>query len=399
MALPVTIISSPGIAGNQPPFKSSGGAYYAIVDGGGGGAGIDAYKATDPSDSFSVQDAANNPAVTPLILEVKQRGDLLHLAYTVTAVFTNFYAVFDMSDDTWGAIDEEIENPTDNPILGWISLDARSDGDVVAVYNGDHDRVMGGDKQRVDVNVRSGSPPTWSGPTSLDIGADFHYGNPNIVKRNATDDMHILWQQTANTDDPPTAWLRAEGRTIRPDDSLSTSVQSLVNVTIDELVGVPNIAHVNGVAAGLQPAANQATNNFISAEEDASDDVNTVTSSSAGQTADPAIDGEFGINTIVGDGDTAFHAMWSGGGTAGVDRDIYYATSTDGEIWTGEVEELDGVTCNFISANIYVRGADTVMAYVYDDGGVVKYNEKVLIAGAAPFLPFYPKRPNVLLRM
>ena len=45
MALPVTLLSAAGIAGHQPPCKSSGGSYYSIIRA--SGAAIDAYN-TDP---------------------------------------------------------------------------------------------------------------------------------------------------------------------------------------------------------------------------------------------------------------------------------------------------------------------------------------------------------------
>ncbi len=81
------------------------------------------------------------------------------------------------------------------------------------------------------------------------------------------------------------------------------------------------------------------------------------------------------------------HVLYSGGGTTGVDQDLYYLTSTNnGTDWDTETEEIDAITVNFISANIYVRGSDTVMAYVYDDAGTQKYNEKVLISGAVDLI-------------
>ena len=61
-----------------------------------------------------------------------------------------------------------------------------------------------------------------------------------------------------------------------------------------------------------------------------------------------------------------------------------YTTSTDnGSTWATPTEEIDAITVNFISATIYERDHYTVLAYVYDDGGVQKYNEKILNIGGA----------------
>ncbi|MCH7578130.1 MAG: hypothetical protein IH822_10135, partial [Chloroflexi bacterium] len=157
---------------------------------------------------------------------------------TYTSLLSYTYHTFNMADDTWGVVNELIETPTNAPTFPWISIAVKSNGVPVVAYAGDTDQVMGGKKERVDVNVRNGG--TWDGPIALDAAGDIHYGNPNVVKSPLTDEMHVLWQKTSNTTDPPAVWTDVEARTLDPaDDSLST-VDTLVGDTAGNLLGLQN---------------------------------------------------------------------------------------------------------------------------------------------------------------
>jgi hypothetical protein len=228
-------------------------------------------------------------------------------------------------------------------------------------------------------------PLTWGGPTALDDGGDVHYGNPVVVKGPLTDDMHITYQETNETaNDPPTSWITGSVRTLRPDDTLS--IRKTFDWSVITLLPVPNM--VTYEDSGTQRIAwgygwNDSSIKVARSTEDGSDDIQAPFA--AGPINFPRFSGEMAIFTFAElDGD--LYMLYSGGGTSGVDQDLYYSKSTnDGATWSTVTEEIDAITVNYISANIYVRGTDTVMAYVYDDAGVVKYNEKVLVAGA-PFL-------------
>jgi len=401
MALPTTIVSHVGIKGYHPPFKSTGGDFYAVVYELVATKGtIDVYKATDPTDSWTVQDAANNP-VTGLGgsydgLSVVQKGDILYMAADFRGQRYEYHE-FDMSADTWSVTEETIDDLTNDPTEAWISIAVRSTGVPVVVYAGDTDQNMGGKKERVDVNVRTGG--TWDGPIALDAAGDIHYGNPNVIIGPLTDDMHILWQRNDNTTDPPITWADTHARTLDPSDNLST-LDTDTAAAQNNLLGLQNGVSYDDagtqrmfwIAANVFGAKSKV---FIPCTEDGSDDIviGTVNLS----TVDPDIynNGDVGITTIAElNGD--IHQLFA----SATDQDLYYSKSTDdGATFTSPTEEIDAITVNFISANIYVRGADTVMAYVYDDGGVQKYNEKVLIAGAAPFLPLLEQKQNTLLRM
>jgi len=384
MALPTTIASIAVLSGRHPPFKSSSGNFYAIANT--TTTTIDVYKATDPTVSWTAQDTSNNPLgdgfVDFDIITAVQDGDLIHIA-TDDDVFGGYlYHKFDMSSDTWTVTDEVIEFTTDAPENTWISIAVRSDGDVIVAYVGDTDRVMGGDKERVDYARReSGS---WTVGVALDAAGDIHYGNPNVVKASSTDDMHFVWQRQTDTADPPTSWEDHEGRTLDSSNTLSTTDNEATALTSGHLRGFQNMVSYDDGGTeriiGSGPDTNQDLIN-TQATEDGSDDISITAPVTEALTDEIFVNGEVGIITtaeLSGD----LHILYSGGGANGVDQDLFYSTSTDnGASWATEAEEIDAVTVNFISANIYVRCKDTVLAYVYDDGGVQKYNEKVLIVG------------------
>ena len=385
--LPTTIISSGDIAGYNPPFKSSGGDFYAIRKT--NSASLDAYKTSDPTtDSWTAQDTTNNPTELNAYIRISvvQKGDVLHIATSRgidgTAIIYEYHE-FDMSADTWATTEEDIENITNAPTLSWISIAVRSDDDVIVYYNGNTVRVQGKQRERVYYARREGG--TWTTGIALDAGGSIHYGNPNVVKGPLTDDMHSIWQTTSNSATPPTAWTGVEARTLDPSNNLSTKVTDTLD-TESALLGMQNAVSYDDsgiqrmLFAGISGASGR-PRIYISATEDGSDDISigTTVSDTAGD--DGFVNGEAGICSIA-ELDGVLHQFYSGGGTDGVDQDLFYTTSTDdGATWSTPTVELSGVTINFISATIYVRGIDTVLAYVYDDGGVQKYNEKVLIAG------------------
>ena len=393
MALPFTIQTESAVRGYLPPFKSSAGNFYAVVRATSGieaGRAVDVFKASDPSVSWAVQDPGNNPVLGPSDkfnqITAVQEGDLLHIATRVTGG-SYTYHTFNMADDTWGVVNELIETPTNLPTQFWISIAVRSDGDVVVVYNGDTDQVMGGKKERVDANVRDFGTGLWGGAIALDAAGDNHYGNPNVIKGPLTDDMHCLWQTTANTTDPPNSWMGIEARTLRPDDSLST-VDTDPADSGSALLGIANLVSYDDggtqrIIANAAPDASGFNVNTFLGSEDGSDDIQLATTATESIGENVRINGELQVASLA-EVSGVLHWLFSNA----AQQDLYYITSTDdGASWTTPAEEINFVDVRFISANIYTRGGDTVLAYVYDDGGDQKYNEKVLIAGVTGVPP------------
>ena len=377
MALPTTIVSDVGLAGHHPPYISSAGAIYSVVRADPNE--LDVKKATDPEDSWTLKDSASGPVHVGTLLgyATHQDGDVIHIIAWSAGTYE--YYTFDMSTDTWG-VDELMETPNDSPAQPWASLSVRSDGDVVVGYAGDTNKVKGDNKERVYYARREGG--TWTVGVALDAGGDIHYGNPNVVKSPLTDDMHILWQQTTVTTDPPIIWQGVEARTLDPANASSTTVTDTLSSQVPLLGMTVGLSYEDSGTQRVLWVGSTDTiprgRIFIDGTEDASDDIALGTT--VKNTNLPSIHNNSGLEIITGaELNGTYFVLYS----RDTFLDIFFTESTDaaGTTWTTPVEELGGVTVNFISANIYVRDIDTVLAYVYDDGGVQKYNEKVLIAG------------------
>ncbi|MCB7129953.1 MAG: hypothetical protein J3T61_10505, partial [Candidatus Brocadiales bacterium] len=227
MALPVIISGSPpAVIGKQNsyhgPFKSSGGAFYTVVGDDNSVSAIwcfqdgdnihcvfqhsitetrliNCYKATDPTSSFTAQDTANRPQTTT--------------AWDV------FYARFSMSSDTWQDVDGSsntevlVDTTNTTQTAAACSIGIRSDSDIVVVYQGDSDMVLGTEYDRIDMNVSTNDGPTWAGPTSIDNAGAVDWTGCVIVP-GSSDRMHVFFKDNTNSD--------AYQRRINSDDSLET---------------------------------------------------------------------------------------------------------------------------------------------------------------------------------
>jgi len=400
MALPVTIISAAGLPGHNPPHRSSDGAFYTVVRA--SATAIDCYKATDPTDSFTVQDATGNPAAFTAVdfINTHQDGDVIHVVTHDDGIYQ--YHTFNMATDAWVITDETLLAVSGNstPTFIWASTTVRSDGDVVVAYAGARDAVMGDRKERVDYARREGG--SWTTGIALDAGGDNHYGNPNCHIDHDSDFVHCIWQFQPSAQDPPTTWETQESRSIDPsDNSLSTLVQysPTTDRATEPILGMPNIII-------YEDGATDHINHFGSRRDDGTSLIGF-----KGRITSDAVDWTFGATfpTLTGDayhnGDLFvgtlavesinMHMLYAGGGTNGADQDLYYAVSLDnGDSWA-QSEEIDAITVNFIAAKAMNIGYDTILAYLYDDGGVQKYNQKILQRRQ----PYFPNTQNTLLRM
>ena len=380
MALPTTIVSDVGLGGHHPPFVSSGKDAYTIVRA--DADELDAYKATDPTDSWAVQGTGPVHAGTILGYSCVQDSDVIHIVAWSSATYE--YYTFNMATDAW-VEDQLIETPANAPDQPWASIARRSSpAATIIAYAGDTDTITQ-EKERVDYAIRETGTGTWDTVgAALDAAGDVHYGNPNCIL-GTNDQIHFMWQlTTVTTNDPPISWVSSEGRTIdSADDSLSTTDANSGD-TLGALLGLPNVLTYDASGTQRMIANGHKDNDLqsIRGTEDGSDDLlleSTVRTEVI--VAEGYINGEVGVSTFAAL-DADMHGLYSGGGTVGVDQDLYYITSTDNGLnWDTETEEIDAITVNFIAGDIHIRGVNTVFAYLYDDAGVQKYNEKILIVG------------------
>ena len=168
MALPVTISATEFPDQNyfMGPFIDGNGNVYVIIPDSGPDS-LEAWKATDPTDSFAEQDSGGKPVTTiTRTAWVFQDGDTLHCVVRDAQSGDYEYSIFYTSDhatlaDTWDntVVNEQIEDlGVNDPIAGEesVSIVQRSDGSTVVIYQGTEDKVKGCPFARVDYNIRSG---------------------------------------------------------------------------------------------------------------------------------------------------------------------------------------------------------------------------------------------------
>jgi hypothetical protein len=390
--LPVQYGTGLGEAGWTPPFRASNGAYYIVSGNATGATTLEAFKATEPdqASSWVIQDAANNPFHGGQYIFVfsVQDGDLIHIG-TNDSIIGNpndfSYHRFNMATDLWDVTDELIETPAQQGSSALdISIAVRDDGNPVAFYVGDTDGNMGDQKNRVDVNVRVSG--TWGGPIGVDAGGDVHYQNSRIIKSLITDEMHLFFQRATDTADPPAVNSDLQARTFRADNSLS-AVDTDTQDTATHLQGycTPVVYDDAGaqrmLSAGIEGAAGGARQ-YQPCTVDGSDDVvlGTAVSDTAG--ADGYRFGSAGdVSAIVVDQFGIIHHVYAGGGTDGVDNDLYYTKSDDdGATWDTPIEIRDATSVFHLAANIYHRKCSIVMGLVHSNGPSVGrwYDELIL---------------------
>lgn len=212
MALPTTITGAAFASAHRhtycgPLISSSGNVYViAMVN---GTTNFGAYKATDPTSSFSEVDSANRPnpgAMGNVSLNVCQDGDTIHIAAMITTPSAAFiyYAAFDMATDTWGTalFPTGGSTTTTSDALGLVSscdIAVLSTGTIRIVSQGAQVKVMGTAYAQVVHYVSTDSGSTWSAATTINGGTTDDYTGPRIVLPPANSDQcHILYRRATS---------------------------------------------------------------------------------------------------------------------------------------------------------------------------------------------------------
>lgn len=244
MALPVTIATTEGPSfrtGHNRPFRSSSGDIYVILstpsihasmdvvqDGdflhiagqfrpSGTGIAAVAFKAADPTVSFAVVDAANEPSW------VSDANDS-----------EVFYSRFNMATDLWeiitGGNEEVIVDDVQNSEgESGCFITQRSDGDLIVVYQGFRDKFMGVDRARVAFASSTDGGATWTADQDLSAtgAAEVHLLGPIVIPRNNSDQAHAFYWKD---DGSPTLIQRAIDNTDSLRDEHDTGFTVGVNV-------------------------------------------------------------------------------------------------------------------------------------------------------------------------
>lgn len=332
---------------------------------------IEVEKTADPSTTASViQDTANAPVASPDHTLTSISDDrYIHILSVDSA--TNGaglveYHRFDMSTDTWDIIDHQVADiggmaPSIAP-YGSIALRETGGQEVIILSNGVPDAVMGRDYDRLDFWYGATAGTSFTGPTALDGSVSTRDERHSSLVLGDGNSIHAFWDALNNGSADLT-----KARTISPANALSTirdgstSVQKPLSAVSYDQSGTQKTFAVDNFTVTSSVVG-------LRADDDASNNIGTLTVETI-TTTDPS---SLGPSTLVANG-TDIYCLFSGGGTAGVDKDLYLITSADGgNTWSGEIELLNGVTINFISAAVL---DNNTISYLYDDGGSLKYNE------------------------
>jgi len=365
MALPVTISDAEFPIENSyaGPFKVGTAFYIVLKESTGGRPQV--YKATDPTSSFSAQDAAGRPAAVPGSMWAVAEGTDIHIATQEDGPTLDgdaHYHRFSTTTDTWSLIDDLIETPVNAPNLRreGVSLALRSDGDIVVLYTGDTDKVMGVTFNRCDYARFEGT--SWS--VGINVGGQGLEENhvAGVVVRGASDKMHFFWTAVLGTGD-------VDGFHVSLDSANSLGTEHQFLTESFEHGFRPGVFYddvgVERVRAPLEKDAGGGDKRIMSCE--VNDDGTPVFTRVSEFT--PKLDG-FGTLVCFALETKKIHALFPDLST----QDLFRDENDDDGGWGTDVEILDAVTIDSVTCNVYDRSG-AKLAYVYDDGGAVKYNE------------------------
>lgn len=371
MAFPVSIDATT-VANNLMefrPFLSSAGNVYCILAAA-SSAGLTAYKATDPSTSFS--SVGTGPTLTVTSFSIIQDSDLLHIITADETLVIYKYHKFNMATDTWDTTNETIADVSGKAapanLRCSIAYRAVSGDELVVSVRGLVDTIMGADYQRIDFYHKNKTGTTWTGPVAIDDAGEVNYvlstGLRNIAP-GASNRLHVSY----NT---------GEGlvKTIKTNNTLSAAVAAITFLMSDL------VAAVTFDSSGSQKIRfNSATStgqSVVMLQENASTgDIEWETPKTVDNIIAPV--------TIMGmayDTGTTLRAL----GLDVTADDMMLSSSTNGgttwDTWA-DIDTSPTALSLRVFANIYTRGGNKVLAYIYDNSGDPYYSEYVITAGGA----------------
>jgi hypothetical protein len=413
MALPVTIGTGstdvlPLWGAHGGPFISSTGNVDAFTTLDAIAASeVKAWKATDPTDSFSEIDGSNRPLIAGDLIDAMycyQVDDTIHIATQELDGLTHFH-LFDMHDgasgDAWQAagveelIEDVVKATGGTQPSHYVGVSVRSDGDTIVVYDGLTDKEMGGNISRCDLARRESGSWTAgigiSGVTAADNSEEYEMGpGIQIGDHDANDRMHSFYRHGVADDLLYSTYL-SDNTWGHQATSVTTSAAAGINTR-----GVgPSAAFDDGGTNKVRIAFSPTS--YLSA---------TVMFDDADVPSSPTTT-EFGDNSmvfnnpyrpflVVVDGTTQ-HFLYGGSASGGY---LYRAeTGAGDDTWAADVQEFAELI-HFLSANVYTRDSTKVIGLLYkNSAGTVKYNEIDISVAVVDLPQLMRQHANTLLRM
>ena len=375
MALPVTLTSAAVGFQNSyhGPFKSSEGKFYAITISPTATDQIAAWMATDPTDSFAVQDSSAEPdtgASAIISLWVFQEADILYVAVQ-TLVDDVYHAQFNMAADAW--VEITVGNTEDlvvdlaseaqtNAVS--IAIEESSSNEIVITYQGNpsDNKDMGGSFDWVAYAVSDdvGVGASWSTGNAVadtNDASEVDFTGPVIVRGTDGVRMHIFFKDDTNND--------GYQRTLA-DPGGTPSLETFPSAFDSDVSGVTYIVGPGVLLDDIVycPYLGPSATTRVRLASFTSADVPFVTHINIGDNAPNS-----NSSGIALDG-SDIHLLYTHISTDNVFHDI-----DTGSGWGTDVDILNGSgAITIVSPNIYDRDGPK-LAYIYDDGGTIKYNE------------------------
>ncbi len=374
MALPVSFDTDLSVGPQNSyhgPFKGSNGAFYTVLQNtvaGVGAAFISLHKATDPTDSFSEVDTeqiGGSSGDTKDSIWCVQSADIISIVMQENVGSSNavYYSSANLSNDTISAevLIESLNTDDDGPDAHACSIAVEPvGGDIVVVYQGDPDMVMGTEYARIDANKSTDGGTNWSGtgfPLAIDNAGSDHWTGPVIVA-GSSDRMHIFFKN----DDVDDVFQR----TLLSNDNLETFPSAIdTGVDAGNLYGWGRavLSGTNVYAAYMDSDGTSSYVKFTSADAPGNPTPITGLSDNDVDAANLSVLHGFALDGLD------VHYFYSAAGINDLLRDI-----DTGSGFGTDTTVLALTDVRHVSSNIYDRSG-TKLAYIYDDAGVVKYNE------------------------
>lgn len=364
--MPTIKTASRNSRGPKGPYADGNDNVYTIIYDG----NPEAWKSANPMTpaSWSEQDAAGAPASVALggaqLNGVWQDGTVLHnVQYTNGGVveYSSFRTSDHASADTWDITDETVEDPANNPSQGAALCVVRSGGNVVVGYNGDTDKIMGADYDRVDYRIRTGVA-TYGAVTNIagdGVEANFQLRGIGLGE---SDNVYFSYLDSAG--DISASRLNSSNSlasigTIHTGNNTQTDNGSIIEYYDDAGVEVMSWSY------------SFATNDLRTRQT--RDETLQTELSLSGSTFDQ-------WNCLAADG-TDLYCAFDAGGTQ---DDVDYQKSADGGAW-GSQAEIDAATDpQTIAVRVIDHGGGKVLGLVYFDDSTADFHiyEEASIAAA-----------------
>lgn len=358
MAFPTQVDTYDMFENQIKPYISSGGNVYVIKEA--SATTIKAYKATDPTSSFSAQ--TGGPTFTAIgHTTTVQDGDTIHVATYDSTDSLIEYHEFDMSTDIWDTTNETVADISgmDAPGVSSCSIMVRgvSGDELVVSYGGLTDTVMGTAYARIDFNHKDKTASSWTGPVAIDDAGELHYAHSSLAL-GTSNKVHCIYAQTSSAD--------AHGKTISTSNTLSTVA---ADTGFDW-----NAPPKDGMSfdnSGTQDILFTDNDDLFLGEENGSGDF--IWQSTSKLSYSDSAGGVVGC--LAFQTGTTVYAVFHRSST------IYYDKSTDGgATWGTDTVATGSILFTYLAANIYERNGATVLAYIYDDTTNTQYDEVEIVA-------------------